>query len=172
MDWGPTTIAVAALLGAWCALTVAAQFPDVRRRVVAPIDFFGLIPLWTFFAPNPGTSDFHLLYRHRLVGGSIGSWREVQGPRNRSLRKAFWNPEKKAGKAIVDMVMDLARMVEYREPSYLPLTIPYVALLNTVSAEPYSELSDAVQFVIIETFGYDEGRQPPAVRALSGFHRL
>src|SRR5437667_4109401 len=62
-------------------------------------DLAAFIPAWTFFAPNPVTTDTRVLWREMLFGGSISPWHEVLPPSNGLLR-AVWNPTKRQRKLI------------------------------------------------------------------------
>src|SRR3954470_12564692 len=96
--------AVALALGGWFVVAVLNQFrfrwfDRVRRR-----DRLYLLPAWTFFAPNPGRSDYHLVYRDRRRDGSLTDWREVPLGAPRRPYSCVWNPRKRARKALSDIV--------------------------------------------------------------------
>ena len=60
------TVAIAVFFGAWAMLSALNQFGHGRLiRPVKQRDLFSLIPIWTFFAPRPGITDFNLVYRDR-----------------------------------------------------------------------------------------------------------
>jgi hypothetical protein len=91
----------------------ATGYPAARRiaLVVKSLDLFSLIPTWNFFAPNPGTNDYHLLYRERLDDGAYGVWREVPFPKQSGLLKLVWNPRKRRAKVLSDVVVSLGSAV-------------------------------------------------------------
>src|SRR5262249_47688071 len=104
MNW--LTVAVGMCLGAWLLLTVVAQVPrlgDLMYRRVALGRWAGLIPSWSFFAPNPANRDFALFYRERYQSGDLSPWREVGSSCSRkTLLVAVWNPGSRPKKAITD----------------------------------------------------------------------
>lgn len=82
-----------------CAATIANQFHSWCPDWLKAADVFGLIPVWTFFAPNPGMTDYYLLYQDRLPAGSFDNWRRVE------LKQ----------KALRDMVSALIRLAKDRK---------------------------------------------------------
>src|SRR5581483_6746809 len=68
---------VAVVLGTYLGLSILSHLPLPWGRSLNARDRLAIIPHWTFFAPNPGTSDFHLLARDRLAGGGFSAWKEV-----------------------------------------------------------------------------------------------
>ncbi len=147
---------VAGVLAAWTAATVVAALPPgrwLRRR-----DPLGLIPQWTFFAPNPGTHDYHLLWRDRLVGGLVTDWSEIELPRGRRGPIAvLWNPEKRANKALLDLVSSLLQLSAAGDVGNrrlgLQISTPYLALLNHVMSQPAAAATEARQFLVVESPG-------------------
>lgn len=165
------TLLFAVLFGSWALLSTFGQF---RGRVVSRIrgmDPFSLIPRWTFFAPNPGTTDYHLLHRDQYVDGSLGEFQEDPLGNTRSLLHALWNPGKLPSKALTDAVQILPRLADDVTVPGLRTTLPYLALLNYVSELNRSPLVTGRQFVIVQTLGYLHG---PAAGAtfVSELHRL
>jgi hypothetical protein len=103
---------------------------------------FGLIPIWTFFAPNPGMTDYYLLYRDRLPDGSLDNWRKVELKQSENgFRLALWNPTKRNHKALSDMVSSLIRLANHRRSEAL-VTVPYILILNVVTTRPHSLAMD------------------------------
>ena len=95
----------------------------------------GLIPIWTFFAPNPGMTDYYLLYRDRLPDGSLDNWRKVDLKKSENgLRLALWNPTKRKHKALTDMVSALTRVANHRAIEALIVTVPYILILNFITS--------------------------------------
>src|SRR5215210_3051032 len=114
----------------WVAATVANQFHSWCPAWLRAVDVFGLIPVWTFFAPNPGMTDYYLLYRDRLPGGSFDNWRKVElKPSENGFRLALWNPAKRKHKALSDMVSSLIRLANQSRSEAL-VTVPYILILN------------------------------------------
>src|SRR6185436_18257319 len=99
----------------WVAATIANQFHSRCPVWLRAVDVFGLIPVWTFFAPNPGMTDYYLLYRDRLPDGSFDNWRnvELKGSDN-GVRLGLWNPEKRKHKALSDLMSVLGKLAGQR----------------------------------------------------------
>lgn len=112
------TCAVALVLVLWFVASVLNQleatgYASAKRLalLLKSVDLFSLIPTWNFFAPNPGTNDYHLLYRERLDAGGYGVWREVSFPKQSGLLKLVWNPRKRRAKVLSDVVISLGSAV-------------------------------------------------------------
>lgn len=135
-------------------------------------DLFAVIPVWTFFAPNPGTTDTRVLWRDRLVDGSVSSWHEIDPPTGGVVR-ALWNPTKRVRKAITDVGPMLTRRAAQQPDNKLLLvSIPYLMLLHYVSSLAASQLVEARQFVIVQTTGTDDGDAEPKILLVSNWHAL
>lgn len=167
------------LLALWFLLSVLAQF----RRVawlgdwvsrVKHRDYLALIPAWAFFAPNPGTRDFELLFRDRLVDGQFTPWKEMERPVGSFLR-AIWNPSKRRQKAVVDMCSLLTRMAAENQTELgarrVVLSVPYLGLLTYISSLKAGPLSTSRQFLIATTFGYHSDKKPD-ILYVSHLHAL
>jgi hypothetical protein len=194
------TVLIAAL-AAWFALSVLGQVAAVRWRApfLRPLealrglrkyDLFGLIPLWTFFAPRPAWTDFHLLYRDRLADGTLTPWTEVMAIEARRWWHFAWNPRKHERKAVIDVVRMLSRRLFSTDraswsAAIVPLTddkpwveippgvhtsLPYLAILHMVSNLPRLGASDATQFLIMIADAARSGE--PTVMMVSALHEL
>jgi hypothetical protein len=130
-----------------------------------------MIPAWSFFAPNPGTTDLHLLYRDRLVDDSVTCWKEVV-PRSTWLRFC-WNPTKRLQKGISDMADVLQRFaLSHRDHGELILIHPtFLALLHFVSRQPHSPIAMSTQFILARSQGVDTPEEAE-IMFLSSFHRI
>ena len=164
-------IFVIAVLTAWFVLTLIAQFwtvPWVAR--LKSYDLAEVVPGWSFFAPNPGTSDSELLYRDELVDGELGPWRAVRFARA-SLLRAVWNPQKRRRKALVDLCSSLlTEAAASPERNAVLIGFPYIAVLSHVSSFPSGPLSKRRQFILARSFS--ETGKEPEVMFISGWHRL
>ena len=101
------------ILAAWFLVSALAQVaaaetaPDWVKSASGwfqSLDTFSLIPSWNFFAPNPGTTDYHLFYRDKLESDELSVWREIPIEKEPSLLKAIWNPHKRKSKVLSDVV--------------------------------------------------------------------
>lgn len=137
------------------------------------MDVFGLVPIWTFFAPTPGMSDYYLLYRDRLPDGSLDNWRKVElKPPGNGFRLALWNPTKRKQKALSDMVSALIRLAKQQKGEGLIVTVPYILILNFITSRPHSLGTSGTQFMVLEHSGFRGEPERSRVVMMSGIHRL
>lgn len=155
------------VLALWWLASAVAQPDWLVGSWVRARDPFGLIPSFSFFAPNPASTDCHLLHRHVLAGGEVTPWREsfVWRP---VWYRGLWNPDRREEKAISDASSGLVRRRNDR-PASVRLSVPYLLLLNHVSAQPAPPGAVGVQFVLM---GSSDDGSPPFVRMLSEMHAL
>lgn len=143
--------------------------PLGNRFETNPSLILRIIPRWNFFAPRPGTVDYHLLYRDVLEGGTVGPWRECKDfESTRTIASAIWHPGKRAKKTLSDVAVGFI-LLGNQAPEVVKLSMPHLLLLSYVTALPRSPLSTAVQYVIIET---SAAEPKPNVLFLSGMHSL
>lgn len=136
-------------------------------------DVFGLIPTWTFFAPTPGRSDYHVLFRDEMESGHLSLWREVPTELGSSV-KALWNPGKRLRKGLCDHISCLLRSLPtfHGDPRGVVLHPSYLTLLSWVCALPRDPCAIRRQFVVVETTGFDDTRSDPVPLFLSYLHDL
>lgn len=170
-SWTTAEIVIAVAFTAWLIASIANQLPGDLCRWLKRRDVIAAIPAWTFFAPNPGRSDYFLLYRDRSPDGHLGPWRVVAMEGKDGLLSALWNPLKRKNKALTDMVSELLFLAARYRKSSLVVTMPYVVLLNVVSSQRRTAPAEATQFAVFETFGFHNRRSPEIVFE-SDFHRL
>jgi hypothetical protein len=166
------TVIASVVAAVWFGATAISQFRNPVGRWIKAHDAFALVPMWTFFAPNPGTRDLRLLWRDRLVDGTLAPWHEVLPP-DTGLGRALWHPWKRQRKAVFDagQLVSLIAAQNGNDPLLL-VTFPFVMLLAAVCALPASPLSRARQFVILDTTGRDDGPQEPRLLLASHWHDL
>jgi hypothetical protein len=123
--------ALAAVLGTWLLVSAVAQL-----AVVAPglnrfrrFDLFGLVPRYHFFAPTPGTLDYHLLVRVRTQAGQLSAWQDTV-PWQRRWSNFIWNPDRRTRKALHDLTTTLMIESETCSARALQVSVPYLALLH------------------------------------------
>lgn len=157
----------------WAVLTVAYQFDLTWIRYLSKFDAFSLIPLWTFFAPRPGQTDYHLLYRDRLVDGTTNGWQEIEMTDQRTIFSALWNPEKRSKKVLTDVVQLLVEIAvaSDNDSAVIVFSTPYVLVLNVVMSATRDENVMQRQFVIAETSGYIKSGDPHVILR-SDFHKF
>lgn len=166
----PTTMVIA-ILAAWLLVSALAQLDAPLVRPLKARDVLSLIPRWSFFAPRPGTSDYHLLFRDHAPDGSRAEWSEIPLADRRTLWGALWNPEKRNRKALSDAVRALTQLARESPPGALQLTVPYLATLNYVSALRRARPAGRTEFMILRTEGFLSDADPQFV-FLSRVHRL
>ncbi len=176
-----TTIVVIILI-TWLILTVFNQINPLRKSLsfIFGYDVLGMIPLWTFFAPNPGDTDTHVLYRDRNVAGNVGAWKEID-PIIRENIFDCWNPKRRLSKAVVDIIPDLLQshysntnneeVIKKTVNKRIALSFPYLLILNYVCMQPRDPFAETRQFAIARTEGF-QGRKEPFVLLLSSFHKF
>jgi hypothetical protein len=165
-----TTICIL-ILAAWLLISLLSQ---LQVKLVAPLkahDVFSLIPNWSFFAPRPGTSDYHLVYRDLGSDGAWGRWREIPLAERRTLMGAVWNPQKRRTKTLSDVVRGLIRLAHDGVLKDFSLTLPYLSILNYISSFPRTAPCRQTQFMILQSEGFlDE--HDPAFLFMSNAHNL
>lgn len=168
----PEEILVASFLGGWLLLSILNQFRFSWLDRVKRADAFALLPLWTFFAPNPGQSDYHCVYRDQFPDGTLGEWKELPLTEPRKPYSFFWNPEKRSKKVLSDVVASLVTDVASQRLGHpdVMVTVPYLLLLNVVSAQPGSG-GALRQFAVVETYGFIPTGAPRALLS-SIFHSV
>lgn len=166
------SLLLALIYGLWLCFTIVYQFPGRAQAWLGRWDFLGLLPSWSFFAPNPGTTDYRLVYCDSTAAGLQAEWKEVliYSPKPWRL---VWNPSKHASKAFTDICQSLFATQDAigDDVSKLQLTWPYMAILGFVVKQPVQVDFTRRQFAILATRGHEEPREivPLFVSAL---HRL
>ncbi|HEX2093862.1 MAG TPA: hypothetical protein VHG28_15775 [Longimicrobiaceae bacterium] len=157
---------VAAVLAAWLLASAIAQLPGRWSTWIRRWDVVGLIPSFSFFAPNPASSDCHIVYRHVLVDGRVTGWTDAFVWRPVPWR-LVWNPDRRAEKAISDATSALARR---SDDAGVRLSVSYLVLLNYVVALPRSTDAVGVQFALIGAAEFSN--RAPFARFVSDTHPL
>lgn len=167
-----TRVAVSGFFGAWLTAAVFRQISpqaDFVRRF-DPFNFY--IPVFRFFGPNPGSTDTHVLVRSKRRDGTLEPWQEVvTGQSKRRWRHTVWYPERRLGKAVLDLGKSLqnSSQLDYRR---LHKTVTYRALLNTVKfGITHRPDAVSVQFAVARSAAYDPD-YPPELMFVSEFHEL
>lgn len=171
MDW--FDIVLIAVFSGWALASVAFQFNHPVIRQWSYRDCVGLLPLWTFFAPSPGQTDYHLVFHDRRSDGGVTPLSEMPLTEPRKLYSWIWNPEKRSKKVLSDVVQMLIEISADPQcsPTVVLVSTPYALILNAVMQEPRQAGATGRQFVIAQTRGFfREGA--PEVLLKSGFHRF
>jgi hypothetical protein len=164
---------VQVFLAVWLVATGIRQLNADWFVNSVPSCLLDYLPLWTFFAPNPGTADIRLLYRDRQDNSSNGEWIECCRRPHVSAWRFLWNPHKLEEKAVIDLALLLLRaeMSFKADPDVLMITWPYLVLLSRTISEPTRSRRGERQFSILATEGLTE---PRAIRVhfVSRWHGL
>ena len=156
----------------WLVIIAITQIPSKLSSYINDIDYFSLIPSWTFFAPEPGVTHYHLLTRIKLKPGDFTPLAVELITENRTTTHAIWNPEKRKHKILIDIVQVLARLIIIEDNQDLFLTTPYLLVLNYISQiHKIQYRGKHIQFVIVETKGFQPAEEPNII-FLSDFHEL
>lgn len=175
------TLAFGILFTTWLALTVVVQFHYERINFFRRFDVLNLLPTWTFFAPNPGSTDYHIIFRNRFESGEVTAWRDALPIPKQNAICAVWNPQKRHVKVVGDAVSSIleayatARSKGQSKESIESALIffgPYLVILNLVlQSAGHPPKTVSLQFAIVERTSF--GREaPPRPILLSQFHRI
>jgi hypothetical protein len=161
------------VLGLLTIVSIINQLPLAINEKIRAFDFLQLIPQWTFFAPSPGISDYHLLYRD-YCQGTASIFREVPLLFKRNAFTVIWNPNKRLTKALFDLTSNL-KSVELKSATNFDLvyiSVPYLMLLDLVMHQPDILSSpDSREFIIVNSYGYNN-HKPDEIIFISQRHKL
>jgi len=164
-------ILILSTLGCWLVLSVVNHFPR-WKDVLTRHDSFSLLPAWSFFAPQPGTSDFHWLFRDMLEDGTITPWTELTLVEERSITSVLFNPHKRSLKTLLDIAGELSSpSLNQHGSKAVALSLGYLLLLNHLNSIQHSAASIQTQFMLMTSSGARPSDQP-SVYFLSHFHIL
>ncbi len=147
----------------WFVFTIIWQFDPFRKKpsIVRLFNTFNILPIWTFFAPRPGMSDTHLLYRDKDGSGELSEWKEIPVFEQRKFFHFIWNPLKRNNKLIVDalsqvksykMIQEEKSVDEEVFQQHLTISKGYLVILSLVVSFPKCKAdSVARQFIIADT---------------------
>lgn len=148
----PRLAALAALFVAWWAVSAVNQIGagrltrGVRRRLP-----FGVIPFYTFFAPNPARADSRLVWRAG-DGSAWDGWQEVHFGRTPPAVRWLVNPHLVENKAVTDLVNSLHRLDPETVADRTALfSSAYLGLLGLVETQARRTGRREVQFAVVET---------------------
>ncbi|MFB1064329.1 hypothetical protein [Natrinema sp. H-ect4] len=171
----------------WLGATVVNSFKPGSKFLVQHCGLLAqLVPKWNFFSPHPGRYDYHVLYRDRTAGDTATEWQRVSDfSRTSGVLGWVWNPDIYRYKALFDVVQELQIAVEEKQsrdgtdqevPTLEPMpldeiqmSLSYIALLNYVTHQRHSELSETTQFTIMKHSREIEQYEPVFV---SGYHSI
>lgn len=170
---GASGLVFAILFSGWFILAVICQFHRFRiGRFFKRHDYCAVLPIWTFFAPDPASQDFTLLYRDKGQDGELTPWNVFAYRRPPAAVRWIWNPDKRRAKVIHDLatVWLIAVDSDPSNQSFM-LSVPYLCLLHQVSVAPRSMPAVATQIAIASVHS-QRGDKPAEIFAMSQFHRI
>jgi hypothetical protein len=162
---------VVAALTVWLLFTLIGQFRIDKIQRMRRLDLLHLIPQYNFFAPTPGTKDFHLLYRDQLDNETFTDWAEVVDIGPRRWWHAIWNPKRRIKKATFDLTTTLAKELQQYGPILVKISIPYLLTLSFVSQLSHYKSAIATQFLLMVSDG-SVSLKEPVMLFLSDLHNL
>lgn len=161
-EFGWDAIGACVLFGMWFLVSIPNQFSGERFDWIKRRNGYLLIPGWTFFAPNPGVSNYRYVFRDVYRDGTMSEWAEIDWCVSRRPVHAIWHPGRHRTKLIVDCIngliitiKDLERKgIDFKEnPQTYLLSTPYLALLNiAMQVQPTQAGAVSRQFAIVEQF--------------------
>jgi hypothetical protein len=165
---GPAIMAILIIfvLSLWCVLSLWNQLTFAFGEGLRRFDAFQLLPRWAFFAPNPGITDYHLVYLLKSHTRDFDAWQEVSWSSGRAWSSCVWNPTKRYYKIqfdAINAIMSICRDNSTYEEGALVLTIPYLLLLNIACSHSCTQQADSIQFAIVQTHGFEPRKEPTVV---------
>lgn len=168
-----STYLLAGALSTWATATVLSQF-SIGRKAAARIDKTGLmVPDWRFFAPNPASHEFRLVYRSQLPNEDVTKWQELSYSQKRKFTHLLWAPHRRMEKGLFDATDELMRTHESTQDfQSVKLSTAYLTLLNTVTHKgEHPEGAVRTQFMLMRAASYEPRIIPDPV-LVSDFHDL
>lgn len=155
----------------WLTLTVAIQANTSFATFLSRWDPLGLLPRWTFFAPNPGHMDIRVLVRFGRASG-ITSWSELwissRIDDRRTVLRGLFNPYRRVEKLLFDFRNELIDPTI--NPAQVRMSSEYIGLLRACEMVGRSADMETVQFMLAET---NYALTPPfKVVMISDLHRV
>lgn len=157
------TTVVITILALWFLLSALAQLKLGASKSLKNYDAFSLLPNWSFFAPRPGTVDYHLLFRDCVSSDECEKWQEIVLSDPRTPLAAVWNPGKRCKKALSDNVRVLVQFSKRGSIEGISLTVPYLATLNYITAIPRDRSITKTQFMILRSYGFHFNKSPDLI---------
>jgi hypothetical protein len=154
---------VCAAFFAWFSLSVLHQVRLFSSKM-GRFDPLGLLPRWTFFAPNPGIYDYHIVYREVNDGDgsdlnpdTSNSWRHIQIISETAAIPLLWNPERRIAKTISDISNSIIGMLREKiAPDVVPYTPSY--FLMTHLAQRGVTRGSKIEWAIVKSHGFHGNR--------------
>ncbi|QIM17727.1 hypothetical protein G7066_01625 [Leucobacter coleopterorum] len=142
--------------------TLFQQSSNPRYARFRVIDFLGILPMWSFFAPVPARHDFYILWRLIDAGGQVGNWEELRTSRGQKWYQTLFYPGRRHSKIVFDLVQDLQRSLSSGHEATVTSDGAYVALKNFTRRQAQLRARNEVSFQMcaIRDGGFDEAEEP------------
>lgn len=136
----------------WLVLTVLCQTRSRFSSTVRHWDLVALVPLWTFFSPNPLQQNVNLFYRTISDNGDTSGWKPILPRETMGLRRLGFNPHRRARKALIDLVIQFVQEKDdYASTDAMKISIPYIAMLLEAVTAAQEPNARSVQFCVLAT---------------------
>lgn len=170
-------IGIVGLLCVWLVASIWKQIVlviEIARRVPLTgglkVDPFGLVPCWLLWS-NPGTEEYFVLYRDRLISGSLTPWRNSWSmPRNPF--RWICNPHLRKWKTCFDAWFLLLGSVAIgkKQPAEMFMSRTYLSTAVYISNLQPSLGVEFRQFMVARTSIVDQ-EKPAEILFVSPFFR-
>ncbi|UCR87905.1 hypothetical protein [Mycetocola spongiae] len=117
-----------------------------------------VMPNWRFFGPNPGTNDYHLLYRFGRRNCPLTQWVEVPTAVPRGWNSLFWNPGSRGPKAVFDCCQTIVLNASTQNNSLQQATdsAAFQAILQFIETKTPVSDAEEIQVMILSTIREDD----------------
>ncbi|CAN5195014.1 hypothetical protein BH09BAC6_BH09BAC6_08750 [soil metagenome] len=166
-------IIIASFFITWFFATIINQFNYDWVSKIRERDILHLLPRWTFFAPNPGTSDYHILFRQMDNDNNVSEFYEFPIHGRKHFFSFLWNPKKRVKKTILDLSVDFSRLLNLEKinEDNIKLSFTYLVFLNFFSSIKKDPDTKYIQFAVVVTKGYIQ-YEAPYLLICSEFHHV
>lgn len=116
------------------------------------------LPIWTFFAPYPGSHDAELLFRTIDHDDVASEWRHIEIYQRRRLSHVLLHPNRRLEKTVFDAVGETNLLLATRDDhDWITASPSYRTLLNVLLSRAHLPATATnVQFMLIQSGGYDD----------------
>lgn len=135
----------------WVLFTVIGHLGINKMNFLSDEPFIWLIPKWNFFAPNPSTSSFYILFRYKYENDECSNWKQLYKTKKRKrLIRWLWQPENNQEKANFDIISEmLLVIVKYKDnPEFIKLSSSYLSIINSINEQERFEGCKEIQFTL------------------------
>ncbi|MCU0115130.1 hypothetical protein [Curtobacterium poinsettiae] len=167
---GEALAVVAAAAG--LVVTVLGQVPSPAFGRARAGDWFGLVPNWRFFAPNPAQHDFSVYVRPvRPVGEPEAPWTRPRVVAERRLHHSVWFPGRRADKGLFDLCSDFLPLLDGDRPERIETRPVFRVLRAWVVADLLAAGADRTphQLALVRFAGADDTIEPEVLFVSSPF---